>query len=131
MTIYRCDHIHLKASDVEATARWYCKILGAKLLFEGQLSGSKVFYISIHGTTFIIFGLLEGETAPIEPSPHCKYGMDHFCFQVDNVDQAVSELRAKKVKIIKEPTTIRPGLRIACIEGPDKVRIELSQKSWE
>ncbi len=128
MTAYRCDHIHLKAENVQATVRWYCDCLGGRVIFEGQFRGSSVFYVDIGGTTFIIFGRLANEPDPIEASLRTRYGVDHFGFEVADLDQAVAELRTKGVPIVEEPTTTRPGLRIAYIEGPDKARIELSQR---
>ena len=131
MPIYRCDHIHLKALDVERTAQWYVEKLGAKITFEGQFKGSKVNYVDISGFTLIVFGQLEGEEGknePIKPTLRTRFGVDHFGFAVDSIEEAVSDLRAKGVTILVEPLNPRPGLTICYIEGPDKVRIELSQR---
>lgn len=128
MQTYRCDHIHLKADDVQKTADWYCEVLGGKKTFEGQFRGSKVIYVDINGMIFIIFGLLNSDSEPIPASINTRFGVDHFGFQVDNVDAAIAELRAKNVPIVEEPSTARPGVRIAYIEAPDQVRIELTQR---
>ncbi|MGI6038129.1 MAG: VOC family protein [Limnochordia bacterium] len=128
MQQFRCDHIHLKSADVEATARWYCDVLGAKITYEGSFRGSKVYYLDINGTIFFLFGQLEGEESVVPADINPRFGLDHFGFQVDDLDAAVAELRAKNVPIIEEPTTVRPGLKIAYIEGPDRTRIELSQR---
>jgi transketolase len=131
MTTYRCDHVHLKAGDVERTARWYVDTLGAKITFEGQFKGSKVYYLEIGGFTFIVFGQLQGEEGaaqPIEPSLRTRFGVDHFGFAVEEMDVAVGELRAKGVNVLERPWSPRPGLRICYIEAPDRVRIELSER---
>jgi|SRR5690554_3542184 len=128
MQKFRCDHIHLKSNDVEKTAQWYCDVLGAKITFEGKFRGSKVYYFDINGMTFIVFGKLEGEE-PLPASINSRIGVDHFGFEVDQIDAAVDELKAKGVNILEEPTDVRPGLRIAYFEAPDSVRIELSQRN--
>lgn len=131
MTTYRCDHVHLKAVDVERTARWYVDKLGARITFEGQFKGSKVFYFEVGGFTFIVFGQLQGENGPaepIEPTLRTRFGVDHFGFAVDNMDEAVNDLRAKGVNFVETPWSPRPGLRICYIEAPDHVRIELSER---
>jgi lactoylglutathione lyase len=131
MPNYRCDHIHLKAVDVEKTARWYVNTLGAKITFEGQFRGSKVYYFDIAGFTFIVFGQLQGEDgdqAPIEPTLRTRFGADHFGFAVDDMQDTVADLRSKGVAILETPWSPRPGLTICYIEGPDKVRIELSER---
>jgi lactoylglutathione lyase len=132
MMNYKCDHIHLKAVDVEKTVDWYVNNLGAKITFSGQFRGSKVFYFEISGFTYIVFGQLEGEegeNSPIEPTLRTRYGNDHFGFAVDNMKEAVSDLREKGVNILEEPWSPRSGLTICYIEGPDKVRIELSERA--
>jgi catechol 2,3-dioxygenase-like lactoylglutathione lyase family enzyme len=131
MPVYRCDHIHLKAVDVERTAQWYVDKLGANITFEGRFRGSKVNYLEISGFTLIVFGQLEGEegeSEPIEPTLRTRFGADHFGFAVDSMEEAVSDLRAKGVTVLEEPWNPRPGLIICYIEGPDRVRIELTQR---
>ena len=81
--------------------------------------------------TIICFGRLEdesGEAEPIEPTLRTRFGVDHFGFAVDDVRGAIEELRAGGVTILEEPWSPRDGLTIAYIEGPDKVRIELTQR---
>ena len=131
MISYKCDHIHLKAVDVEKTARWYVDTVGARITFEGQFKGSKVYYLDIAGFNFIVFGLLQGEEgdkAPIEPSLRVRFGTDHFGFGVDNMEETVADLKAKGVTILEGPWSPRPGLTICYIEGPDKATIELSER---
>lgn len=129
--MYHCDHVHLKAVDVEQTAQWYVDKLGARITFEGQFKGSKVRYLDIDGFRFIVFGGLEGEEgtdAPIEPTLRTRFGVDHFGFAVENMQEAVADLRAKGVTILEGPWSPRPGFTICYIEAPDKARIELSER---
>lgn len=131
MINYRCDHIHLKAVNVNKTAQWYVNKIGAKITFEGRFKGSKVFYFDIAGFNFIVFGQLEGEEgdkAPNAPSLRTRFGADHFGFAVDNMAEAVADLKAKGVTILEGPWSPRPGLTICYIEGPDKATIELSER---
>jgi lactoylglutathione lyase len=131
MTTYRCDHVHLKAVDVERTARWYVNTLGARVAFEGQFKGSKVYYLEIGGFIFIVFGRLQGEEGseqPIDPTLRTRFGVDHFGFAVESMESSLSELRTKGVKVLEGPWSPRPGLTICYIEAPDQVRIELSER---
>ena len=47
---------------------------------------------------------------------------------VDDMDAAVSELKKKGVRFVVDPLQVRPGVRIAYIEAPDQVRIELTER---
>jgi catechol 2,3-dioxygenase-like lactoylglutathione lyase family enzyme len=128
MNLSRCDHIHLIAENIEETVHWYCRFLGAKVTFQGKFRGSNVYYFDVAGMTFVVFGRLENEAAPMPASMHPKLGVDHFGFAVDDLSRAVDELRAGGVEILEGPLTVRPGLRIAYIEAPDRIRIELCER---
>lgn len=127
MQKFVCDHIHLKSPNVEDTVKWYCDKFGGQITFKGKFQGSKVFYVDIAGMNFIIFGTLEGEH-PELASIKTRFGLDHFGFEIKNIEEAVKELKRKGVNIIQEVTNVRPGLKIAYIEAPDRVRIELSER---
>jgi catechol 2,3-dioxygenase-like lactoylglutathione lyase family enzyme len=60
-------------------------------------------------------------------APHL--GLDHFGFLVKNLDEAVAELKKKGAKFAVEPYTIRPGVRIAYVQAPENVRVELVERS--
>lgn len=51
--------------------------------------------------------------------------VDHLAFAVENVDQAVTELKSQGVKVVMEPFNEGSG-RLAFIEDPDGVWIELA-----
>ena len=64
-------------------------------------------------------------TAPAEP----YIGLDHLGLRVADVDAATAELKRRGARVLVEPKTIRPGVRIAFIQGPDDVRIELLERT--
>ena len=127
MVTFRYDHTHLLAQDVEATTHWYCDVLGAKLAGEGQFQGAKVYFVDLPGVRLIIYGQLEDEL-PLPAALHPRFGLDHFGLAVDDMDAAVADLKGKGVRFVQEPYNSRPGVRIAYIEGPDRVRIELVER---
>jgi len=52
----------------------------------------------------------------------CKH---HFGLTVSGIDAVAAELKKKGVEFTREPTTVRPGVRICFIRGPEGVSIEL------
>lgn len=127
MQTYRIDHIHLISPNIEPTKDWYCNILGGKVTFEGEFKGSKVYYVDLNGFNIIIVKQLPNEK-PISATIQTREGLDHFGVAIDDMDAAVADLKEKGVKFVVEPMQVRPGLRIAYIEAPYKVRIELSER---
>lgn len=128
MQLYRVDHLHLICTDIEESRDWYCNVFGGKVTFEGNFKGKKVYYVEINGFTIIMVAeMLDGE--PLPATIQTKEGLDHFGFAVEDMDAAAEELKGKGVKFVVEPLQVRPGLKIAYIEAPDKVRIELSERT--
>ncbi len=127
MQSYRVDHLHLISPDIERTKEWYCDVFGGKVTFEGQFKGNKVYYVDLNGFNIILIARLPDEE-PLPATIQSGEGLDHFGLAVQDMDAAVRELKGKGLKFVVEPTQVRPGLRIAYVEAPDKVRIELSER---
>lgn len=127
MQSYRVDHLHLISPDIERTKDWYCDVFGGKVTFEGQFKGNKVYYVDLNGFNIILIERLPDEE-PLPATIQSREGLDHFGLAVQDMDAAARELKGKGLKFVVEPTQVRPGLRIAYVEAPDKVRIELSER---
>jgi catechol 2,3-dioxygenase-like lactoylglutathione lyase family enzyme len=64
-------------------------------------------------------------SAPVDP----HLGLDHFGLRVDNIDAAYTALTQRGTVFTVAPRTIRPGVRIAFVQAPDNVRIELLERT--
>jgi catechol 2,3-dioxygenase-like lactoylglutathione lyase family enzyme len=67
-----------------------------------------------------------------DATPSAGHAIDHIGFRPINVDNAVAAMKAKNVKVTTEPRDLvlasGTSMRLAFIEGPDGVRIELVQR---
>ena len=124
---YRVDHLHLISPDIESTKNWYCEKLGGRETFSGEFKGNKVYYVDLNGFNLILIEKLPDDI-PLPATIRTREGLDHFGVAVEDMDAAVTELKAKGVEFVVEPLQVRPGVRIAYIEAPDKVRIELTER---
>jgi len=52
-------------------------------------------------------------------------GLDHFGLLVSGIDAIAADLKKKGVEFTREPTTVRPGVRVCFLRGPEGVSIEL------
>src|SRR6266851_4392315 len=112
MLIVTWDHVHLRSPDPEATATWLQDILGGVIIrgpgrIDVKLGGANVFI-----------------APPVTP----YQGLDHFGLTVKDIDAVAAEIKAKGVEFTKEPTTIRPGVRICFIRGPQGISVELLER---
>jgi lactoylglutathione lyase len=127
---YEFDHIHMVCPNIGPVKDWYCSVLDAKVEFEGSYEGAKVYYLKLSGLNLILIERLpDGE--PIAADIRTREGLDHFGLAVQNLEGVLEELQKKGVHVLLWPVQVRPGLRIAYIEAPYKVRIELSERTSE
>jgi lactoylglutathione lyase len=117
------DHIHLRTADPEAMARWFESTLGAQVIRTMQ-QGKPRIDLKLGGANIFI--------APVTPSdgvnaaPVTPYrGLDHFGLAVSGIDAIAADLKQKGVEFTREPTTVRPGVRVCFLRGPEGVSIEL------
>jgi catechol 2,3-dioxygenase-like lactoylglutathione lyase family enzyme len=127
MTKYTWDHIHLRSPDPEATAQWFERMLGAEVLRSMQ-QGKPRIDLRLGGANIFIAPVAPDEG--VNPPPTTPYqGLDHFGLSVSGIDAIAAELKAKGVEFTREPTTVRPGVRVCFIRGPQGVSIELLDRA--
>jgi catechol 2,3-dioxygenase-like lactoylglutathione lyase family enzyme len=124
---YRYDHMHLRSRDVKKTAEYYQQMFDAEIVESIQSDGRPRTDLDLNGLTIFIAPVPpEAATPPAPTEPYV--GLDHFGLRVDNMDEAVAELKRRGASFMMEPRTIRPGVKIAFVQAPDNVRIELLER---
>ena len=122
MPVVTWDHVHLRSPDPEATAVWLRDILGGEIVrspgrIDVKLGGANVFIAPVAAGD----GVNAAPTTPYQ-------GLDHFGLTVSGIDAIAAELKGKGVEFTTEPTTVRPGVRICFIRGPQGISIELLER---
>ena len=121
------DHIHLRSPNPEATAQYYERMFGAEVLRTVQ-EGKPRIDLKLGGADIFIAPV--APDSKVNPPPTTPYqGLDHFGLSVSGIDSIVAELKQKGAEFTMEPTTIRPGVRIAFLRGPEGVSIELLDRN--
>jgi lactoylglutathione lyase len=127
MVAFKYDHVHLRSPDPEETARYYENMFGAEVIRSVQSDGRERIDLNLGGLTVFIAKVDPDKVGP-PPEPPFQ-GLEHLGLSVHPIDEAVAELKKKGAEITREPTTIRPGVRIAFIRGPQNVHIELLDRN--
>lgn len=122
------DHVHLVSTDPQATARWYADTLGGAIGKSGEVQGAPQIYVSWGSAMIIVCGQRPGENPAGKPG--LQWGIHHFGLQVTgDFDAFCAGLRDRGVKFTKDPTQANPTTRIAFVQAPDGVSVELLQRS--
>jgi lactoylglutathione lyase len=123
MAGFTWDHIHLRTTDPDAMARWFETKLGAQVLRSMQ-EGQPRIDLKLGGANIFIAPV--GAADKVNAAPATPYrGIDHFGLAVSGIDAIAADLKAKGVEFTREPTTVRPGVRVCFIRAPEGVSIEL------
>lgn len=126
MAKFTWDHVHLRSPNPEATAAFFEKMFGAEIIRTMQ-QGKPRIDMKVGGADVFIAEVTPD--AKVNPPPRTPYqGLDHFGLTVTGIDDVVAELKAKGAEFTMEPNTIRPGVRIAFLRGPEGVSIELLER---
>jgi methylmalonyl-CoA/ethylmalonyl-CoA epimerase len=133
MKITRIDHIGIAVKDIREAGKLYTDLLGLTIEEIEEVEEQKV------RVAFI--PVSEGEVELLESTepdgPVAKYidsrgeGVQHIAFRVENIDEALEELKAKGVRLIDQsPRRGAGGARIAFIHPKETngVLVELCQR---
>jgi lactoylglutathione lyase len=77
------------------------------------------------GGVAVFIAQVPPEQAIAAPPQPPYLGLEHIGLRVSGIDEVVAELKKKGAEFTVEPKTIRPGVRIAFLRGPQNVHIEL------
>jgi len=113
-------HIHLRGADPAAMLAWYSAQFGGRAAkLKDRIDG-----IDLSGVWLLV---QRGDAVP-----SVGHSIDHIGFRPLDVDASVAELKTRNVKVTTEPRPLSfPNgvtVRLAFVEAPDGVRIELVQR---
>lgn len=122
MNVKRIDHVGIAVADVAAAKRLYEDLLGLKLTREEVVTdqGVRTLFYPIAG---VKLELLESITPDGPIARHLEKkgpGMQHLAVEVEDIEAAIAELKAKGVRMVDE--TPRKGVedtRIAFVHPKD------------
>ena len=127
MANYTWDHIHLRTTNPETMAQWFEQKLGAEVVRTMQ-QGKPRIDLKLGGANIFIAPVETGDGVNAAPTTPYR-GLDHFGLSVSGIDAIAADLKAKGVEFTREPTTVRPGVRVCFIRAPEGVSIELLDRN--
>jgi len=130
MKIKRIEHVGIIVKDTEESRKLWEDCFGIKL---GGTEENSIRRLALYPVGESMVELIAGTTPD---SKHArmvaegKGGLNHICFEVEDIDEALAELKAKRVPLIDEAPRIgHAGCRIAFIDpkATENCLIELAE----
>ena len=132
MKIKRIEHVGVVVRDVEASRRLWEGCFGIKFgsVAENPARKSK---LALYPVGESMVELLAGTAPDSKFSKMCdegKAGINHICFEVESIEEALAELKAKGIPLIDQvPRIGHGGCKIAFLDpaGTEGCLIELAE----
>ena len=107
MKIKRIAHLGIAVKDLAEAQTFYTRMLGLTLDHEEMVDKLKPGFVPIGQTNMELVQDTEPEGVISRHIEKRGEGIQHVAFEVENIDEALKELKAKGVKLIDE--VARPG----------------------
>jgi glyoxylase I family protein len=118
-------HIAIICSDYEKSKYFYSEILGLKIVREVYREERKSYKLDLEVGNQYQIELFSFPNSPARPSRPEAAGLRHLAFEVNDIDEAISNI--KMYQVIVEPVRIDEftGKRFTFFADPDGLPIEL------
>jgi catechol 2,3-dioxygenase-like lactoylglutathione lyase family enzyme len=111
----RIHHIALRVADARESKTWLTTMLDFSVDREFQFAGLHFVWLSPRGTQAPVIELIGGPVNTERQLPENaldslkESGLHHVCLQVTDIDETVSELQRRGVRIVIDVTAGAPG----------------------
>ncbi len=128
---YAINHVHIRSVDPHSSAAWYAEHFGAKIVSEREvMPGTVTLSMEVGGPVRLNISSKPAGTPDIRAVAELnRLGLEHFGFDVADLAAELERLEEADVRVVLPLTEVVGGTRLAYIEGPDDVLIELVQRA--
>jgi lactoylglutathione lyase len=123
----RLLHTSITVKDMESTIDFYTKNLGLKLLRRREIpeNNAEIAFLGyVGGSHEIELTYWRNKKDYVEGDQ-----LDHFAFEVEDIESKLGEMRKVGVEVAKDVYTLKDGKRrIAFIKDPNGIWIELIER---
>ena len=127
---YAINHVHIRSADPHASASWYEKHFDAKIVSEREvMPGTITIGMELEGPVRLnVSSKPEGSSDERSAAELNRLGLEHFGFSVEDLQAEMDRLEKSGIRVVLPLTEVAGGTKLAYIEGPDDVLIELVQR---
>ena len=132
MKIKRIAHLGVAVSDLDSAMKFFTEGLPLEVTHTEEYQGMKIAFIPIGDSSVELLQDVSGASAIKKFLDKNGEGIHHIAYEVDDINQAISELKAKGIKLIDEkPRQGAHGMSVAFMhpKATHGILMELCQTS--
>jgi methylmalonyl-CoA/ethylmalonyl-CoA epimerase len=132
MKIKRIAHLGVAVSDLDSAMKFFTEGLPLEVTHTEEYQGMKIAFIPIGDSSVELLQDVSGASAIKKFLDKNGEGIHHIAYEVEDISQAISELKAKGIKLIDEkPRQGAHGMSVAFMhpKATHGILMELCQPS--
>ena len=123
---YSIEHVSIRCRDLDASAVWFERMFGAKIVLRRALDEDrKILFLRIGESLLELMSMGPGEEPP---KPMVHYGAHHIGIRTEDFDASYKDLKEKGAEFLCEPFDPTPGIRLVFLREPNGAVIELAYR---
>jgi catechol 2,3-dioxygenase-like lactoylglutathione lyase family enzyme len=111
-------HVHIFASDIDKSIKFYEEFFGSRVILDSELAGARNVFMRIGNGRLHLY-----DQPPKNPG---KGSIHHFGIQTDDIEGVVNKLRSRGV-LLKKGISELGFWKYIMVPAPDEILIELFQ----
>ena len=130
MKIKRIEHVAIAVDDMAQSMALLEQAFGLRLEYEEQIGKTRLAMYPVGQTYVELLQAVGPESGVAKWIAEKGQSLFHLCFEVEDIDGALDELKAKGIKLLDEkPRTGHGGSRIAFLDpqSTGNILIELAE----
>jgi methylmalonyl-CoA/ethylmalonyl-CoA epimerase len=115
--IKKVNHVAIAVNDLEGSLGFWRDALGLAVDHVENVPSQKaeVAFIPVGDSEVELVKPTEPDTGVAKFLAERGGGMHHLCFEVDNLEELLADMKAKGVRLINETPQVLPGRKIAFV----------------
>jgi methylmalonyl-CoA/ethylmalonyl-CoA epimerase len=109
--LQQIDHLGIAVKNLDETVAFYRQVMGLEVTSTQVFNGMKLAFLRVGDSELELLEDLTPDGAIARHVAKRGEGIQHVAYRVDNIEQALQEMRAKGIALIDERP--RPGARNA------------------
>jgi len=124
LKINRVHHIAIICSDYQRSKQFYSEVLGFKIVREVFRAERNSYKLDLEVNGLYQIELFSFPNPPARLSRPESTGLRHLAFEVDDIDEAIAEIKKYSVEVEPVRTDEFTGKRFTFFADPDGLPIE-------